>query len=353
MEFLIISPELDILAPLDTFKSAIWTRRYWTSGDFEIYTPATPAMIDLLQEGRIIARADDTTQAGIIESLRMTSSQEEGRYIVATGRMLQSILSRRIVWKQTTFTGSPEKVVRRLVTESAIAPEIEKRIISGLELDEPQGLEGSMRIQFTGDNVQEAIEAICQENRLGYDIKLDLTGKRFLFGLYKGADRTYNQSERPFVVFSADFDNLASSEYAEDTTEQKNVAQVAGEGEGAQRRKITVTNTNQGGLGRKELFVDAKGITSNDESLAVLSYDALLAQKGAEALAEVRITQALDAEIITNYSSFQLGRDFFLGDLVEIVDEYGHEMTPRITEIIESQDDTGHTCIPTLAVDED
>ena len=65
------------------------------------------------------------------------------------------------------------------------------------------------------------------------------------------------------------------------------------------------------------------------------------------------LREGMESEIAANYSSFQIDRDFFLGDLVEIVDEYGHEMTPRVTEVIESQDETGYTCIPTFANDEE
>lgn len=353
MEFYILNSDFEIIAALDTFKSAIWTRRFYTSGDFEIYAPADPNTLSLLTEGRIIVRADKQEQAGIIETVSVTTSQEEGDYIIASGRTLQGVLSRRIVWKQTTLSGNPEKVARRLITESMIEAEDEKRIIPQMRLGEPAGITGFMKAQYTGDNVAEVIEGICKENRIGYRVDFDLTEKTFTFSLYEGTDRTYNQSAVPFVVFSADFENLLNTNYTADGMTHKNVIQVAGEGEGTARQKVTVTNTNQGGLARKEAFADAKDLSTNTGEFTALTYAALLSQRGAEALAEARIIEGMESEITANYSSFQIDRDFFLGDLVEIIDEYGHEMTPRVTEVIESQSETGYTCIPTFSNDEE
>lgn len=350
MEFFIATEELTIIGYIDTYKSAIWTRRYYESGDFEIYAPATDALIEILQEGRIVIRADDTTQAGFIEQIRITTDAENGNYITATGHTLQSILGRRIVWKQTTLTGGPEKIIRRIITESMIDTEDEKRKIPNLSLDAEIGLEGGMRIQYTGDSIEKAVQDICKEYRIGYDITLDIEQKAFRFHLYRGADRTFGQNENPFVVFSQDFENLLTSDYAHDATEAKNVAQVAGEGEGTARIKVTVSNTNLGGIHRREIFVDAKDQSSNDGSLTAVTYHGMLAQRGAEALQEAKPIETIDGEIEAT-QQYKIGRDFFLGDLVEIVDQYGHERRPRIVEVIESNDDTGRNIIPTFEND--
>ena len=350
MEFYILNQDLEILAVIDQYKSAIWTRRYYEAGDFELYAPATDALLEILQEGRIVARAEDTTQAGIIERLQITTDAENGNYITASGYTLQGLLNRRIVWKQTTLTGNPEKIIRRLVTENMIDTEEEKRKIPNLSLGEEIGVEGSMRIQYTGDNIQTAVQDICKEYKIGYDITLDLPNKAFIFSIYRGTDRTFGQDENPFVVFSHDFENLLTSDYAADATAAANVAQVAGEGEGTERVKVTVSNTNLGGIHRREIFVDAKDQSSNDGNLTAITYHAMLAQKGADALEEAKPIEEIDGEVEATIQ-YKLGRDFFLGDLVEILDQYGHERRPRVTEIIESHDDTGESIIPTFAQD--
>ena len=353
MEFYILNSDFEIIAALDTFKSAIWTRRFYEAGDFEIYAPANQFTLALLVEGRIVVRADKQEQAGIIETVKVTTSAEEGDYILASGHTLQAVLNRRIVWKQTTLTGNPEKVVRRLITENLIEAEDNKRIIAQMTLAEPAGISGSMQAQYTGDNIADVVSSICRENRIGYKVDFSLSAKTFTFSLYEGTDRTFNQNIVPFVVFSADFDNLLSTDYTEDGSGHKNVIQVAGEGEGTARQKVTVATTNLGGLARKEAFADARDLSSNSGEFTALTYAQLLEQRGAQTLAEARILEGMESEIAANYSSFQIDRDFFLGDLVEIIDQYGHEMTPRVIEVIESQDETGYTCIPTFANDEE
>ena len=353
MEFYILNSDFEIIAALDTFKSAIWTRRFYEAGDFEIYAPADPNTLSLLTEGRIVIRADRQEEAGIIDTVKVTSNQEEGDYIIASGQTLQGVLNRRIVWKQTTLSGNPEKVVRRLITENMIEAEDDKRIIPQLRLGEPAGISGSMKAQYTGDNIADIVTGICKENRIGYRVAFDLSAKTFTFSLYEGVDRTYNQDAVPFVVFSSDFENLLSTDYTADGATHKNVIQVAGEGEGTARQKVIVATTNLGGIARKETFADARDVSSNSGELTALTYAQLLEQRGAQALAEARVIEGMESEIAANYSSFQIDRDFFLGDLVEIIDQYGHELTPRVTEVIESQDETGYTCIPTFSNDEE
>lgn len=38
--------------------------------------------------------------------------------------------------------------------------------------------------------------------------------------------------------------------------------------------------------------------------------------------------------------------DYNLGDIVEVENEYGLKARVRITEVIESEDENGYTCIP-------
>ena len=93
--------------------------------------------------------------------------------------------------------------------------------------------------------------------------------KQFVFKLYAGADRTYAQTENPYVVFSPKFENIANSNYLESKKEYKNVALVAGEGEGAERKTTSVGEGS--GLERRELFVDARDISTTTEDNVTLS----------------------------------------------------------------------------------
>lgn len=350
MEFYIVNSDLDIIGIIDTYKSAIWTERYYTSGDFELYIPATKEMINRIKKHQFIVRMDDPTKAMIVESIKLSTSADNGNYLTVTGRSLSSILSRRIVWKQTTYNGYLEKAARKIVTDSFINPEIADRAVSQMVLGDELGLTYTVKVQFTGDVVEQAIQSLCVANKLGYDLKMDLENKCFSFVLYEGKDRSYNQSTNPYVVFSNDFENLLSSDYSNDDTRYKNVAQVAGEGQGINRKKAVVGTAS--GLERYEVFVDARNQSTNDGEIDDATYLSLLSQEGVAKLAELGTTESIDSEVAPNHT-YVLNEDYFLGDVVEVINEYGIAMTPRVVEVIECQNDTGYTCIPTFATDDE
>lgn len=349
MDYYLLNTSLEIVNILETYKSVIWTTRYYTSGDFELYIPATQDMINLIKKDYYIVRSDDLTQAMIVENIQITTDVEAGDYIIITGKSLKSILSRRIIWNQTILSGRVEKCVRQLVNENAIASSITARNIPNLILGSELGITDTISVQFTGTNLEEAIVEICKSYHLGYDILLDWDTKKFVFILYKGTDRSYDQSENPYVVFSNEYENLLTSNYQATTGDYKNVAKIAGEGEGVDRRTATIGTAT--GLNRYELFVDARDISSNDGAVTDSDYTNLLVEKGNTSLAEHTLTEAIEGEVAANYT-YKINEDYFLGDVVSVVNEYGIAMTPRIIEVIESEDDTGKYIIPTFSTDE-
>ena len=133
-----------------------------------------------------------------------------------------------------------------------------------------------------------------------------------------------------------------------DNNSYANVAIVAGEGEGLNRKKTTTGSTSATGLQRYEVFVDAKDISSNEGAITNADYIKMLAEKGSEKLAELQTVVTFDGEVDAT-RNYILNRDFYLGDMVQIINEYGITKKTRITEIIESEDENGASVIPTFA----
>lgn len=343
-EYYLLDKDLNIVSTIEGYKSVIWTSRYFTHGDFELCVPATVKLINLLKKDYYVVR-EDMTQAMIIENMQITTDVENGDEVIITGKCLKSILKRRVIESQTTLNGKAEACIRRLINENAVTPDNSARKISKLILGVEAGLSDTMSAQYTGDNLGETVDNICMTFGYGYDILLDYDDKQFIFVLYKGADRSYNQSENPYVVFSNEYENLLTSNYVRNNENYKNVAVVAGEGEGSARKKTVVGTATD--LERYEVFVDARDISSNEGEISNTDYTNLLIEKGQEALAESSITEDIDGEVEGNLT-FKLNVDYFLGDIVEVINEYGIEMTPRVTEVIESEDETGSYVIPTF-----
>lgn len=348
MNFYLLDDNLNKIKLLEIYRSFIWTNRYFTPGDFELYTPATKDLLNTLRRGYYIVRDDDLTQCMIIANFEVTTDIENGDYITITGQSLKSILNRRIIWTQTVLNGNVETAARQLVTDNAINPSVTARKIPPLVLGDTIGLTQTINAQYTGDNLGETLTAIGQTYGIGYDVLLDLENKQFKFVLLQGKNRTYAQNVNPPVVFSNEFENLLTTDYAYNSDEYKNVALVAGEGEGTARKTATIGTAS--GLDRYELFVDARDVSSNNGEISANEYTNLLVERGAQGLAETVITESITGEVEANYT-YKLNVDYFLGDIVEVRNDYGISMTPRITEIIECHDENGYTCIPTFATD--
>ena len=129
----------------------------------------------------------------------------------------------------------------------------------------------------------------------------------------------------------------------------KNVALVLGEGQDySDRTRVTVDNGSSG-LNRRELFVDAKSISSNTTgaTLDKKTYDSQLQQKGKEELSKMDNISSLEGEADTT-SMYRYGEHFSTGDIVQLVDGYGHEGKARIIEFVISEDESGLSTYPTF-----
>ena len=345
MDLYIYDKSFNLIAVVDDAESVIWANRYNKPGDFEIYIRARSDLISTFSIGNYITRLDDD-MVGIVEKMQLTTDIENGDYFTITGRDAKIILSRRVIWQQTILSGTVEDGIRQLITENIINPSKQTRKISNFVLGEKINLTETISQQFTGDNLLDAITSICESFGLGFKVTLDLQNKNFVFSLFQGVDRSINQTSVPRVVFSADFENISSTTYSYDDANYKNVALVAGEGEGTARKMQAVGDSS--GLDRYELFVDARDLSTNDGEISSADYTNQLIQRGTEKLAETIVVESFEGELITN-QQYTLKSDYFCGDIVTVKNEYGITGDTRITEIIESFGVDGYKIVPTFS----
>lgn len=327
---------------IDEYESMIWTDRYNTSGDFELYMPMDISILDYIKEDYYLW-CSQSEHLMIIEDIKIKSDVEEGNKIIVTGRSLEQMLDRRIVWGQKVINGSLQNGIKTLLTESIISPSTKlaaRKIDNFKFIASTDSRITSLKIsaEYTGDDLYEIISTICVEAGIGFKIVLNQTDNTFEFSLYVGDDRSYNQTDNPYVVFSPKFDNLVTSNYVSNNQEYKNIAYVAGEGEGSSRKRLVV-GSNASGLNRRELFVDARDISSDNDgvTLSASQYNALLKQRGLEKLAENIRIRSFDSEVLEG-SQYDYGKDFFMGDIVQTEDDYGHVGRSVISEFIISHD---------------
>lgn len=345
MDFYIHNPEGVWVGIVENPTSAIWTRRYQTPDDFELKFPATQEALAMITDGCYITRPD-TAGIMIVERIEITTDAEEGNFLLISGRGAESMLDRRIVYEQTILSGRVDVAILRLIRENAISPADQARRLP-LIMDTPDVAADKINAQHTGTNLLEAVEEICTAYGLGFRAVTE--GGNVVvprIELFKGTDRSAGQSDNSPVTFSAEFENLLATTYAMDTTAYKNVAIVAGEGEGKNRKRATVGNA--AGVDRREIYVDARDLSTNEGEVSADDYTAQLQARGVEVIAESAITEAFEGEIDTT-NTFVLDADYTIGDIVTTVNEYGIQKDTRIMAIMESWDESGYLAVPTFS----
>jgi hypothetical protein len=314
-------------------------------------------------------KPNDGDRLMIIESIRIETDHEEGNKFKITGRSLESMLDRRIIWKQTYVDGSVQDAIHRIIDEAFIGAitwsgstykfDPRRRISNFVFVEstdtEVTGKTYTEAAQYMGEDVLSVVKKVCQAYHLGF--KITLNAGNFEFRLYAGIDRSYDQYDNTYVVFSPNHDNLLSSNYLESIKNYKNVLRIAGEGEGATQTFITHylefdddNASEMTGFSRREIYVDCHDVSSITDGQTVMDvqqYTNTLVQKGVEKLVDLVPETAFEGEI-NSTTMFTYQKDFDIGDICEISNEYGMDDQVRVTEVVQTWEADGYTCIPTL-----
>lgn len=240
---------------------------------------------------------------------------------------------------QDSFTADAESVMHHYVNSQAINPhDINNKlpVVAGSNLQRGERVEWQSRYK----NLAEEMADIGMLSGLGWNIDMDVDTKEFVFNTLVGRDLTAGQSVNPPAIFSPEFGTLKQLSYVESDLDYKNVAVVAGQGEGAERRIITVGDLDATGLDRRVLFVDARDIeeeTDGDppEPIPIDKIEERLRNRGLQKLAEHQQEIYLEGQTLPK-SRLIYGKDYDLGDMVTLQNkEWGVTLDARITEVKE------------------
>lgn len=357
----VLNSELEVIGVLDKYSSFIWTDRYYDTGEFELCIPVTANHANSIREDYFLS-IPSSDRLMIVESIEIITDKDEGNDFKITGRSLEAILDRRIVWKQTNVNGSVQNAMQLLINDAFINPTDSRRRVSNMVFNvstDPAvtGATYKEAAQYMGDSILDVVKKVCPAYPYHLGFKMTYENGNFVFSLYAGKDRSYRQTENTYVVFSPGMDNLLSSKYLKSIKNYKNVLRIAGEGEGATQTFITHYleydddhASEKVGLARREIYVDChdvSSVTSSNMTMDVQQYTNVLVQKGVEKLVELVPETAFDGEIDATIM-YKYGVDYNVGDICEIRNEYGMNDAVRITEVVQTWEADGYTCIPTL-----
>lgn len=384
MEALILDKNYQTLQIADAFDSFIWTDRYNEPGDFELYLPADEKILPYAVEDYYVWQ-EKSDRLMVIEAVNIETSAENGPHVTLSGRSAECFLERRVVAYRTVINGNLQDAVERLLNENVINPSDADRKIPGIRFirnDDSRVTSLTCDLNLLGEYILDVIEDLCQTNNLGFKMTYNEENSTLDFMLYFGEDRSYQQEKNPWVVFSPGFDNLISSNYLKTSVNLRTAAVVGGDANYERGQEVIDVDGKPElkGLDRREMFVDGSDIelpnpTVNEESIRerlekkgkeeeeiqaaidAAMADALaqttsvyrdqLRQKGLDELSKTYITESFEGEI-EGKRQYKYGEDFFIGDVVQVLDSYGREASSRITEVVRSHDLSGEIMTPTF-----
>ena len=338
----------DAVGIIDTATSIIWSKKYQGAGDFEVYIRASRETLELFSENEVMLTKAGDDGGMLAENIELKTDFENGNYLTITGRSLESVLARRIIPAQVNYTGTAENALRSIVISNFLAQIPAARYMPIMAVATSHGYAETIDRQFTGKNCLDTIADIC--TAVGYGFKITRSGGYFLFDLYKPVDRSAQQTDRPFIMFSPEFDNIGNTDYRKNKADFYNSIYVAGQGQGSERI-IYNLSTTETGFYRREKWVDSRNTSSTtaDGELTPTQYRKLLRDQAEEELHLRDIVTSFSGEIITSNNGYAYGIDYGLGDIVSVKNEYGIEGTAHVAEITEVEDETGYRQYPTLS----
>lgn len=319
---------------IDEFISLIWTKRYNDVGDFQVEIPLEGNIPEWIRTGNYVTLSDDLEPGYymIIETLEI-EQEEGGNILTISGRSLESILERRIVWDKLTYTLTKTELINKdLLEKSFIKPSLSDRKVPNFVYKDPDESLSFSQItaEYDGDSILDAIRNNCNENN--HSMSVRYLNDQFVYQTYTGTNRSHDQTEVDEVLFSYDFDTLASSKYLESIKNYKNVIQVVN----SNGSKFSLGNVS--GISRIEYRENASNATDQESLKAIASI----------VLSENNKIIILEGTTIND--TYIYGIDIFVGDFIQFRNDYGIESKARITEYVYSEDTSGINKYPTFKV---
>lgn len=272
--FEVSNERFTVIGQVNQYTSLRWIEDYADVGSFELWAPITDENASLFKHDRIIWIEGEQT-AGVIEGIKETVDTNEEKVYNITGRMLISLLDRRIVWNTyNAYNKFVYLILRELVNINCIEvdEELTQRVIPYLELGTyDEGEWGKVTIQRTGDEVLSVLQEISNAQESGFNIGFDPNHSKLKFNVTLGTNHAIGSSNP--VVLSSSMEDILDSTYYSNKKDFKNIALVAGEGEGDERVRTTAGDNTLSGYNRRELYVDARDLQKDENDHTVKESD--------------------------------------------------------------------------------
>lgn len=363
-----------IIDIIDKYESLIWTERYARCGDFEINLIPTAKIVGLAKINNLIT-ITDSEYVMYIEQIELRTDPSVGNNLIISGRSFGLILTRRVIWpvfnKNLALTSYCTELINACFKTNNTSRDV---LIDISDIPSQELTEANKNIitsQHTGDNLYDVLCELFDLYEIGFrfTIKDKITaqsdgsyirGCTYHLYFYAGQDRSYKQMEHPWVVFAPSFNNLGTTDDLQSIKNYATMAFIAGEETQPNRAWTTIEVESQiNPILRSEIFVDARDLQSTyrdeegeEHTISESEYTDLMKARGEERIQEYKKYHDYQASVDSTIEHVY-GVDYFLGDIVQLVNEYGVESRARVVEFIRSDGPSGYTQYPTFELVDD
>jgi hypothetical protein len=366
---------------IDTFESAIWTKRYYGDGDFEFLFPISLDILSKLMPGTLVI-SDDYAEIMVVDTIDIEDSMK----IVGTSliqwlnnRILRAIDNATVTEGPTSISANlygmvPGEMLQYIVQNTCIggkwldgAPATGPGIIPfahrqrfklpNLVLGDSDPTGPSINMNIPYGPVYDQLKNLAETYGVGMEIHF--SNNQAVFRTYRGSNRTSLQVVTPVVSFSAGTDTFLNSKEIQSSKNYKNIAYAfapnypwnATQPQPGNRPDpvFSEESPSLSGFELRAMMILDTSLTSNFGAPEPANYTSYLQSEANGALLDNSKASAIDGEVPLD-SPFQYGRDYSLGDILEVQGKTGLVNFAQVTEFIRSQDKTGERSYPTLAI---
>ena len=358
MDFYTLDNQLRRIAIFDQYESLIWTERYAAGGDFQMEILSERNTREAMTVGTFCT-VSDTKRVCVIETVEDVVSSGGKRTLRLSGRGLESVffsdraatvnkgLSDGLTWDRTA---TPAGIARALFNDFVVDTSLPDKLpfytpgnlFTPGSIPEPPEV---ITMSLENDSLYASLVKICEMYNLGFRLARNDDASQLYFDVYTGDDRTTLQKINTAVVFSPELDNLSGTSEVVSNASQKNVAYVATKFAFGTVYADGWDVSSAVGFARRVLYVKAEDIEL--ETGPELS--AAIRQRGLEELSKNRTIIAFDGEI-PQHDTYEYGpgKNYDLGDLIEVRNADGLATSMRVVEHIRVSDSSGIKAYPTL-----
>lgn len=301
--------KLEFLHTESLVTSVQWHLRYDDVGSVEINTDIYNDLISYIlpQVHSDVIVVQGNKSAWIHAETDITG--DKNNFMIA-GKALNHILKWRVV-TPFTATGTVENIIRNLITQKFMT--VGDNYISEFALAPTIGGTSTTTytLEYRAKTLFDVVQDLCKIDNLGFAV--DVVNEQLVFRLYRGLNKTRDQTDRPMVILSEDLRTFSESEYVFMQDDYFSCGYYPLKDE--ETNEITwteIVKTSATGFERREAV-----LSENEETLALKE-----------------LGEKKKIEEVSGKTEVKYGIDYELGDLVTVEREIGNTLIIKNKRVV-------------------